>query len=149
MSVLTLVPPVPSQRSDDVRQSRLAPGYLLDVIDSLTFCLFMGATPVFRMPTDRSFAAAVAQAKAEPPTPKEWRPMTKEDITRYTTLLKHYTGLLDKTLPDLKAIALDDSRDAKVLDPLVLAQRLAGVRAMLDPGPQLQAIPAQPQGSTN
>ena len=106
-------------------------------IQELIYCLQLGYAPVYPVPsTGTSMARAAREQSGNPPA--SWQRMEREDIARFKILLDAQLKLLNKVLPDLKAIDLRDTTERPQLTPYELAQRLAGVLeiAKSENGPQ-------------
>lgn len=120
-------------RRNRPRQLRLTlrADVILEAIEDALFCLEMNAVPEYVTPTQ---GTPPLQARIGQGSPLRWREMTKDDLDRYKLILNTQFKLLDKCLPDLKAVAVQETVEAKGgrLDYRELAMKLRGVLAMTD-----------------
>ena len=106
---------------------------LLEEIQSLVRQLLIGWAPVYPQP-DIEAIRANPNAKPEDYRPVEYVPIDKEHLTRIQSALAIQLKLLNKVLPDLKALDLTAvvSEQSHTLDERDLAQRLSFLKALGD-----------------
>jgi hypothetical protein len=100
-------------------------GAILDNIQDLLHCLQLGYVPEYELPKDG--VGMRSAAKGPRPVAVSWRPMNEFDVKRYQTIIGAQLRLLNKAIPDLKAIEVTSKSDGRLLDFDVLSQRIAGV----------------------
>ena len=98
-------------------------------IQELLYCFLTGNVPEYpEPPMDTPLMEA---AKAPIQQPIGWVKMSKDDQSRLKTVLDTQLKLLGKVLPDLKAIDFADVTDKERLSVSEMAQRLAGMNAVM------------------
>lgn len=106
---------------------------LLAEITKLVGQIVAGWVPVYPQP-DIEAIRANPNATPEDYRPVEYVPIDKEHLARIQSALAVHMKLLNKVLPDLKALDLTAvvSEQHQVLDERDLAQRLSFLRALSD-----------------
>ena len=92
-------------------------------IREILFWLLLGYCPEYPRPPPNSFSKELSQQ----PLPQEvvWRELTREDFVRLKLVLDAEMKLLNKVLPELKAVEVHDLTDQKKpLDTLETARRV-------------------------
>lgn len=104
---------------------------LIDELARILTVLSIGYSPVYAPPRSNALVKEVVHNK---PAIIDWRPVNKDDIARYSLLLKTTEALLRKILPDLKSIEISDQAShQRTLTDQELAQRIAGVLTVARP----------------
>lgn len=99
-------------------------------IQELLYCFLTGNVPEY--PEPAMDTPLLEAAKAPFQQPIGWVKMSKDDQTRLKTVLDVQLKLLGKVLPDLKAIDFADVTDKERLSVSEMAQRLAGMNAVMN-----------------
>lgn len=121
------LPPIAAQ----AHREQLASLPLIDELAKILTVLAIGYSPVYARPSVDALVKDVVRDK--PPIVK-WQKVTRDDIARYSLLLKTTEALLRKVLPDLKSIEImDNQQTQRSLTDAELAQRIAGVLNVAKP----------------
>lgn len=97
---------------------------LLSQIQHCIRCLQTGYIPVYAKPV------GTPSEQTGLPTAVDWRLMDTDEHARYKTLLATQLKLLDKCMPNLKLVGVQDERAQSRLSVQELAQRLRGILAI-------------------
>ena len=96
---------------------------LYSTIREILFWLLIGYCPEYPKPPPNSFSKPLSKG----PLPQEvsWRELTREDYVRLKVVLDTQMRLLNKIMPELKAVEVRDvSDESKPFDTLETARRV-------------------------
>jgi hypothetical protein len=104
-------------------KATLDPNEVLSSVRELIHWLTLGATPVYPAPSAGTTSRRALQQGLPPPV--QWEPLTPDRTKELQALIQIQMKLLNKVLPDLKAIDFTDSTDYEsILSQEELAQRV-------------------------
>lgn len=112
-------------RSAQAHREQIASLPLVDELTRIMSILAIGFVPTYARPTRATAMHAIVATK---PRIVGWEPLKRDDVARYTLLLKATEALLRKILPDLRSVEITDSAETKrTLTDQELAQRISAV----------------------
>lgn len=103
-------------------------------VEEILVWLTLGHMPAFAQPSRNFSGSKCVNDPSAMPQPTGWVPIEKEELALLQLRLNTIFKLMNKVLPDLKAMELTEATDATsaTRDPVTLARQVRGVLAIED-----------------